>query len=115
MRGLKLNRLSYNFLDQVVAPFAGAWIEIAMTFAVAAATLVAPFAGAWIEIISTCTDYTCSSVAPFAGAWIEILLHEHFLRSIHRSHPSRVRGLKYFVLPFVWLVLKRRTLRGCVD
>ena len=41
--------------------------------------------------ISACA---LSSVAPFAGAWIEI----HMLgyrRDTGRSHPSRVRGLKY--------------------
>ena len=38
-----------------------------------AGRLVAPFAGAWIEIISSRPlTATGTSVAPFAGAWIEI-------------------------------------------
>ena len=35
-------------------------------------TLVAPFAGAWIEIVLLGTCRHESNVAPFAGAWIEI-------------------------------------------
>ena len=55
--------------------------------------MVAPFAGAWIEIAygEEASDY--AAVAPFAGAWIEIqngsLLCEPF-----GSLPSRERGLK---------------------
>ena len=33
---------------------------------------VAPFAGAWIEIRLSATTVTGLTVAPFAGAWIEI-------------------------------------------
>ncbi len=33
-----------------VAPFAGAWIEIALKVAEDESGIVAPFAGAWIEI-----------------------------------------------------------------
>ena len=33
-----------------VAPYAGAWIEIAAQSAASAANTVAPYAGAWIEI-----------------------------------------------------------------
>ena len=33
-----------------VAPFAGAWIEIDITFAANIEYVVAPFAGAWIEM-----------------------------------------------------------------
>ena len=34
--------------------------------------LVAPFAGAWIEISGELLTSMTSQVAPFAGAWIEI-------------------------------------------
>ena len=79
----------------VVAPFAGAWIEIAAIKPGKEIEIVAPFAGAWIEITNLCylnlvilslpsrerglklTSCACSLrstlVAPFAGAWIEIL------------------------------------------
>ena len=36
--------------------------------------LVAPFAGAWIEIIFLDTTINRAIVAPFAGAWIEIIV-----------------------------------------
>ena len=35
--------------------------------------LVAPFAGAWIEIYDRYPNVSVFVVAPFAGAWIEIL------------------------------------------
>ena len=35
--------------------------------------LVAPYAGAWIEIICSPDVFVCNVVAPYAGAWIEIL------------------------------------------
>ena len=34
--------------------------------------IVAPFAGAWIEIRSIKVETNIIDVAPFAGAWIEI-------------------------------------------
>ena len=58
------------------------------------AVLVAPFAGAWIEISIDVKYVRTTIVAPFAGAWIEIDKHLNKLIDM-RSHPSRVRGLKY--------------------
>ena len=55
--------------------------------------VVAPFAGAWIEISDRSHLRTPSAVAPFAGAWIEISNfwdYSIFLSSL----PSRERGLK---------------------
>ena len=46
----------------VVAPFAGAWIEISASTMPSASAIVAPFAGAWIEIlIDVCQVLTESS------------------------------------------------------
>ena len=79
----------------MVAPLAGAWIEIYFYASQRRdQTGVAPLAGAWIEILGSCAlTVTCSSlpsrerglksdvilpdvlsvlVAPLAGAWIEI-------------------------------------------
>ena len=36
--------------------------------------MVAPFAGAWIEIERKGRNQKASGVAPFAGAWIEIMV-----------------------------------------
>ena len=44
------------------------------------AWIVAPYAGAWIEIISDMLYSLCGNVAPYAGAWIEI--DNHFAVSI---------------------------------
>ena len=55
--------------------------------------LVAPFAGAWIEIIAGNIIFGVCCVAPFAGAWIEMIrtrLEDLRLQSL----PSRERGLK---------------------
>ena len=55
--------------------------------------IVAPFAGAWIEIY--CRDIICKSisVAPFAGAWIEIQGCDIRIMDAE-SLPLRERGLK---------------------
>ena len=58
----------------VVAPLAGAWIEMAVKLSNRARQLaVAPLAGAWIEILEFGKKGYNSSVAPLAGAWIEIV------------------------------------------
>ena len=57
----------------IVAPLAGAWIEIIEKAIEAVKIYVAPLAGAWIEIQSEIRGLTKSkSVAPLAGAWIEM-------------------------------------------
>ena len=38
--------------------------------------MVAPFAGAWIEIMEIPKTEAPNFVAPFAGAWIEMVLRE---------------------------------------
>ena len=75
-----------------VAPFVGAWIEIAALEAQLEAEDVAPFVGAWIEIHSFVVFKQHHFVAPFVGAWIEI---------------AAVSAL--LMLPW------SRTLCGCVD
>ena len=62
--------------------------------------VVAPFTGAWIEIVRARTlSWVTVGVAPFTGAWIEI--HPQFFIQLHviKSHPSRVRGLKSWIMP----------------
>ena len=57
--------------------------------------LVAPFAGAWIEMLSCVSHDTSPAVAPFAGAWIEITVVLITSTAVLASLPSRGRGLKY--------------------
>ena len=49
-RGLKLEYDNNKYLVDVVAPLAGAWIEIGKTMLLWHQKLVAPLAGAWIEM-----------------------------------------------------------------
>ena len=56
----------------IVAPHAGAWIEIATRLHRHVFTGVAPHAGAWIEIAGFCGVQLRVCVAPHAGAWIEM-------------------------------------------
>ena len=56
----------------LVAPFAGAWIEMASDAPNFTYDKVAPFTGAWIEMIITNAASGLKSVAPFTGAWIEM-------------------------------------------
>ena len=79
----------------IVAPYAGAWIEIFKTCSnckfgkwslpmrerglkyilrlpCTFHIIVAPYAGAWIEISQRVYNTRQHKVAPYAGAWIEI-------------------------------------------
>ena len=76
----------------LVAPFAGAWIEIVYCPVMWGSVLVAPFAGAWIEMALKQWKSRSITVAPFAGAWIE--------SGAVASQDNVGEG---------------RTLRGCVD
>ena len=101
----------------MVAPLAGAWIEIVAVKELACVSLslplrerglksfsclidlhypaeVAPLAGAWIEIVQSqpCAGYL--TVAPLAGAWIEIPRQNVLSAHIPWSLPLRERGLK---------------------
>ena len=50
-RGLKCHLLKIDSVFPAVAPFVGAWIEIAITALIMNFHVVAPFVGAWIEIL----------------------------------------------------------------
>ena len=60
--------------EDVVAPLAGAWIEIIYTGRKIYQRDVAPLAGAWIEMNTHRQKQMWICVAPLAGAWIEIYL-----------------------------------------
>ena len=65
-------KLIQSCADRLVAPLAGAWIEIARGFRKSKFKNVAPLAGAWIEIGIEYSAGYIQQVAPLAGAWIEI-------------------------------------------
>ena len=85
-------------MDFTVAPFTGAWIEIPDARLQRSEYLgVAPFTGAWIEIYNQLLiKKHLIHVAPFTGAWIEINVAIVRISCMFESHPSRVRGLKWF-------------------
>ena len=55
----------------IVAPLAGAWIEMDEHTELIHLRGVAPLAGAWIEISYICMFRNRNTVAPLAGAWID--------------------------------------------
>ncbi len=55
-----------------------------------------------------------ATVAPHAGAWIEITIRAKGLPPTPRSHPTRVRGLKFNALFAIYQLISR-TPRGCVN
>ena len=76
----------------IVAPLAGAWIEISILTINHLLLSVAPLAGAWIEMNHFQDICPGCMVAPLAGAWIEI-------------YATAVSGLRR----------RRRSPRGSVD
>ena len=71
---MKFDKFREYLLDDRVAPFTGAWIEIVIPVRYAFAVFVAPFTGAWIEILHLHRISSPKIVAPFTGAWIEMFL-----------------------------------------
>ena len=87
--------LEYSIIrNYLVAPLAGAWIEMLEKVKHTLGDTVAPLAGAWIEINEQGNTNWKIDVAPLAGAWIEILLISAVATVRPASLPSRERGLK---------------------
>ena len=59
------------------------------------AQIVAPRAGAWIEMTRSLEGAAHDCVAPRAGAWIEITVNGYLIVRKKPSLPVRERGLKY--------------------
>ena len=70
----------------MVAPLAGAWVEMSNSVLKKPEYIVAPLAGAWVEIaIQSCTP-KFNSVAPLAGAWVAIISRgDNFVHGYRRS------------------------------
>ena len=110
-RGLKFNHFRHVVPALIVAPLAGAWIEIVLRPAAHRSLKVAPLAGAWIEIEVLPEGQTGSKVAPLAGAWIEITPCQHQQRR-SGSLPLRERGLKFYGLLYIPLAAAVAPLAG---
>ena len=82
-------------MPTVVAPLAGAWVEIQWAHLLNEQEEVAPLAGAWVEMQSkSMADWKRMAVAPLAGAWVEITILNTIKNVVSTSLPSRERGLK---------------------
>ena len=137
-RGLKFLKVSGITVLWVVAPFAGAWIEIeVIKWNEAEDGLSLPSrerglkSGAgdvsWkgyqslpsrergLKFIVLLLRMLISHVAPFAGAWIEISWEEFNSSVLCKSLPSRERGLKFRRVSRKRLLQQSRSLRGSVD
>ncbi len=64
-------------------------------------TIVTPFTGVWIEILPIVVFPYRKEVTPFTGVWIEISRILVLEKVLLKSHPSRVCGLKYTVREIV--------------
>ena len=62
------------FVERIVAPLAGAWIEMINAVFKVRVARVALLAGAWVENIHPAVIVPEARVAPLAGAWIEIII-----------------------------------------
>ena len=80
-------------MTELVAPLAGARIEILYIERSVKKMEVAPLAGARIEIVNGKLPQLKVLVAPLAGARIEIISAAHS-KELLQSLPSRERGLK---------------------
>ena len=63
--------------------------------------MVAPYAGAWIEMDCIGSFAPHDIVAPYAGAWIEMPTADNIAPS-SPSRPTRARGLKSRRPPRRW-------------
>ena len=93
-RGLKFCTVSKHQRQQRSLPSRERGLKCAGCASLTLIALVAPLAGAWIEMRNENCDVYIFLVAPLAGAWIEIRPLRTEQLSI-RSLPSRERGLKY--------------------
>ena len=78
-------------------------------------SIVAPLAGAWIEIPLLSCGGIYIWVAPLAGAWIEIATAGALSMGGGLSLPSRERGLKYNYDRTETITETSRSPRGSVD
>ena len=113
-RGLKFQKALKGDIRAIVAPFAGAWIEIVNCPCPASSSCTSlPSRERGLKCLVISLIFWLYGVAPFAGAWIEI---EEAASSIAKigSLPSRERGLK-LKKQHHQLLKSGRSLRGSVD
>ena len=95
-RGLKFCKYLLSCKDLIVAPFAGAWIEISGALLFQTPSLSLPSRERGLKSPKTPQKPGKPEVAPFAGAWIEMTSNTTKTLETFKSLPSRERGLKLF-------------------
>ena len=103
-----------SYYLEVVAPFAGAWIEIYLYKYFFLVLLSLPSRERGLKFTIFQPGLMIHSVAPFAGAWIEIGYGAGSSALVSSSLPSRERGLKY-CFDALRCTASGRSLRGSVD
>ena len=96
-RGLKFHAHGVNHDVIMSRPTRARGLKYICAAPVLLDNVVAPHAGAWIEIKENEAQGAKYAVAPHAGAWIEIP-HRAAHNKASRSRPTRARGLKFSVL-----------------
>ena len=75
---------------------------------------VAPYAGAWIEMVSALPSAVPQMSHPTRVRGLKYYPSPPFIY-VTLSHPTRVRGLKFKLSKADYAKMSSRTLRGCVD
>ena len=104
-----------DYIDQMVTPLAGVWIEIKSAGEdVGAGGSVTPLAGVWIEM-ATAWQYISTLISSHPSRVCGLKCGNRWKHDSHRlSHPSRVCGLKWRD-NLIEDIVYRHTPRGCVD
>ncbi len=97
VRGLKFGLRVILEFQGMVAPRAGAWIEIIERRRSSHFSWSHPVRVRGLKFFKLFTLETTISVAPRAGAWIEIDTLLYLSKVLVQSHPVRVRGLKFYL------------------
>ena len=92
-RGLKYNCMSYIGYANRSLRSSERGLKCRMIDGKTVDDTVAPFVGAWIEMLEDLEWNVDDDVAPFVGAWIEILLYPQLINQF-MSLRSSERGLK---------------------
>ena len=75
------------FVQNVVVPLEGTWIEIIIDYSCLHDAVVVPLEGTWIEIHPPVSLYGVHQVVPLEGTWIEISLHLQINLPVTRRTP----------------------------
>ena len=91
---MKFEQQTEDVINDIVAPHAGAWIEMALFLLIAVFSVVAPHAGAWIEILRCLVNPVLLTSLPMRERGLKCSYAEKRIGK-KQSLPMRERGLKF--------------------